>query len=254
MSQGGQGQTPMYGGNYRGGYQAPNYGSRMGAPMMAFNQPQQSNEFRYQPRGGYQAAPQAFNAYNPQPQGAALAAMANQNVMGFPRQPQMSGEFMAQPKGGLMAQGRNMISQAPQDEAPGFMVNQRAAPQQAQAPQQSFEQFAQTLGNSGMTSGQMQDAYQKSLQPAATNFWGNVGPGGTQNPYPQNPNWTPPQWGQQTFGFDPRSMAGKTVSKDLGWYYGQDAIGRTINNQGDAVPTFTPAQDGFNRTNPAWFR
>lgn len=237
MSQGGQGQSPMggygrpqygFGGNYGGGYQAPNYGSRMGAPMMAFKSQPNYTLGAGSPR--YAQDPNNPDAVN---------------LTGFGK-PQMSGEFMAgPPKGGLLA--------APQDQAPGFMVNQRMqAPQQA--PQQSFEQFASTLANSGMTSGQMQDAYQKSLQPAATNFWGNVGPGGTQNPYPQNPNWTPPQWGQQTFGFDPRSMAGKTVSKDLGWYYGQDAIGRQINNQGDAVPTFTPAQDGFNRTNPAWFR
>lgn len=243
MSQGGQGQSPM-GGSYGGGYQMP-FRSRGGYQY----QPQMSNEFAYQPRGGLQYQPQqAFNAYNPQPQGAALAAMSNQNVMGFPRQPQMSGEFSYQPKGGLLAAPQDAAAPSV-DSAPGFMVNQT---QPAQQPQQSFEQFAATLGNNGMTSGQMQDAYQKSLQPQ-TNFWGNVGPGGTQNPYPTMGDQPfNPAWGKQTFNFDPRSMAGKQVTGDLGWYYGRDAIGRTINNQGDAMAGFSRPADGFQRSRP-WF-
>ena len=235
-SGGGGGQFPQYG-------QQPNYASRMGGG--SYNAYGGGNSAAWRPRGGFMAEPSM------QPQGAALAQQANANVMGFPRmgQPQMSGEFQ-----GGMSQGKNMPMQAP-DSVPGFAVNQSAsAPQQA--PQQSFEQFSSTLGNSGMTSGQMQDAYQKSLQQASapTNFWGNVGPGGTQNPFPQTPNWTPPQWGQQTFGFDPRSMAGKQVTGDLGWYYGRDAIGRTIGNDGSAMAQPRPAADGFNRFNPAWQR
>jgi hypothetical protein len=154
--------------------------------------------------------------------------------------PQMSQDF----KGGIDP-GRNMMGQ----EVPGFQVNQMAAPSAVQQrPQQSFDQFAQTLQGSGLTSGAMQDAYQKSLQPQSTDFTRNVGPGGTQNPYPNSgPQPFPSNWGQQTFGFDPRSMAGKTVGKDMGWYYGQDAIGRQINNAGDAYPTFRGAADGFNR-------
>jgi len=162
-------------------------------------------------------------------------------------------------KGGAQAQGaidpgRNMISQAP-NAISGFMVNQRAAAPQ-QPPQQSFDQFQQTIGQgSGMTYGQMQDAYQKSIAPqSAPNgiFNGNIGPGGTANPYPNNPNPFPSNWGQQTFGFDPRAMAGKQVTGDMGWYYGRDAIGRTINNQGDAAPSFSGPASGPGRSRP-WF-
>lgn len=142
--------------------------------------------------------------------------------------------------------------QAPQTNQPMPTQGMAALNKPMQQPQQSFEQFAQTLNGSGMTSGQMQDAYQKSIQPASTqpNFWGNVGPGGTQNPFPGNSQPFPSNWGQQTFGFDPKSMAGKTVGKDMGWYYGQDAIGRNVNNQGNAVPSFGPPADGFQRRRP----
>ena len=130
-----------------------------------------------------------------------------------------------------------------QDSAPGVLVNQRAsAPQQ-----QSFEQFAATLGNNGMTSGQINDLYQKSLQPqSGTNFWANTGVG-TQQPAGFQ---TPENWGKQTYGFDPRAMAGKQVGADMAWYYGRDAIGRNINNQGDAVAGFTGPADGFQRRRP----
>ena len=136
-----------------------------------------------------------------------------------------------------------------------YQATQQQAPVQQARPQQSFEDFASTLSGSGMTSGQMNDLYQKQLAkasaPAPTNFWQNVGPGGTQNPYPtMGEQPFNPAWGKQTFGFDPRSMAGKQVTGDLGWYYGRDAIGRTINNQGDAVPTFSAPADGFQRRRP----
>jgi hypothetical protein len=137
-------------------------------------------------------------------------------------------------------------------------------PQQAQAavqpqqqlqnitppPQQSFEQFQQTFANggAGMSTGQMQDMYQKSLQPASTNFWGNAGVG-TQKP----PGFqTPAAWGTQTYGFDPRSLSGKQVTPDMAWYYGRDSIGRNINQAGDAYASFNPAFGG-GRSRP-WFK
>jgi hypothetical protein len=157
------------------------------------------------------------------------------------QQPETSGGLFADPRmqqfnrqGPQMSspnveQGRNMISQAPQ-----------------QAPQQSFEQFQQTLGNNGMSSGAMHDAYQKSLQPQSINFGQNTGVG-TQKPPGFNPD---PAWGNQTYGFDPKAMAGKTVGQDMAWYYGQDSVGRPINNQGDAYSQFRSPADGYQRTNP----
>lgn len=228
----------MNGGGY-GGQQNPSmgsFGNRQTYGNQAF-MPQRGG-FQYQPQTGGEMSytqrmpvPQ-FNPMNSQPQGKSLADFSNQNVAGF---------------SGLLGQPQQA------QEAPGFMVNQRNDVQPPpQPPQQSFEQFAATLGNNGMTSGQMQDAYQKSLQPQ-TNFWGNVGPGGTQNPYPTMGDQPfNPAWGKQTFNFDPRSMAGKQVTGDLGWYYGRDAIGRTINNQGDAVAGFSRPADGFQRSRP-WF-
>lgn len=149
---------------------------------------------------------------------------------------------------GAIDPGRNMTGVM----APGFNVNQQAAqPQAPQQPQQSFEQFQQTLGNgSGMTYGQQQDAYQKSLQPQNGIYNGNIGPGGTQNPYPGNPNPFPAAWGQQTYGFDPKAMAGKQIGADMGWFYGRDSIGRTVGNDGTAMAGFSPPADGFQRRRP----
>lgn len=129
----------------------------------------------------------------------------------------------------------------------GLLASSQAAPQ-TQAPQgQTLEQFTASLGNAGQyTPGQISDMYAKQSQP--TNFWANTGVG-TQQP---NGFTTPANWGQQTYGFDPRAQAGKKVGNDMGWFYGRDAIGRTINNQGDAVAGFSSAADGFNRSRP-WF-
>lgn len=240
MSQGGQGQSPM---NY-GGYSRPQYG---------FNRPQY---------GGY-------NGYIP-PQmpifpGQSTTSEGGWAAAGRPRQgiPQMSTGYtvnepmpqqapqMSQPYQSNMS--KPMMMQGPQMSQP-FQATQMQAPQQPQQPQQSFEDFASTLSGSGMTSGQMNDLYQKQIAKASapTNFFQNVGPGGTQNPFPQSPQPFPSQWGNQTFNFDPKSMAGKQVTGDLGWYYGRDAIGRQINNQGDAVAGFSSPADGFQRSRP-WF-
>lgn len=248
---GGGGQFPQYG-------QQPNYGSRMGAGMNYGG----GNSVNYQPRGGgFQADPgvstmnQRFpvNRYQAPQQGFGPQGFTGNEWMGgqqqpmgnsfaFSQAPQMSDEYRrSDPQTQPVQAG---------DSAPGFSVNQRMAPPQSNSTQ-SFEQFASTLGDSGMTSGQMQDAYQKSIQPQSTNFWGNVGPGGTQNPYPgAGAQPFNPAWGNQTFGFDPRAMAGKQVTGDLGWYYGRDAIGRNINNAGDAVPSFGAPADGFQRRRP----
>lgn len=167
-----------------------------------------------------------------------------------------------QPRGGLpevggqfnpMTGSQNL--QAPRQMPQMSSGNMEQATPQTQPitqPQQTFEQFAATMGNNGMTSGQLNDAYQKSIQQqsAPTNFWANVGPGGTQNPFPGKQQPFPSQWGNQTFGFDPKSMAGKQVTGDLGWYYGRDAIGRTIGQDGNAMAGFSGAADGFNRSRP----
>lgn len=237
MSQGVQGQSPM---NY-GGYSRPQYG---------FNRPQY---------GGY-------NGYIP-PQmpifpGQSTTSEGGWTAAGRPRQgiPQMStgysvNEPMPQTGGSFNPMVGSQMQPTPQMSQP-FQSTQQQAPMQQARPQQSFEDFASTLSGSGMTSGQMNDLYQKQLAkasaPAPTNFWQNVGPGGTQNPFPQSPQPFPSQWGNQTFNFDPKSMAGKQVTGDLGWYYGRDAIGRQINNQGDAVAGFSSPADGFQRSRP-WF-
>lgn len=222
------------GGSYGGGYQTP---------------------YTPKPRGGLQYQPQTggemfYNKTPAQPT-YALGAGSPQYAPnpGNPNEVTMTGfgkPSLAQQSdanvGSFFGYGRT-------PDTGGLLANQQASFQPAPAPQQqSFEQFAATLGNNGMTSGQMQDAYQKSLQPASTNFWANTGVG-TQKPAGFV---TPPQWGTQTYGFDPKAMAGKQVTGDLGWYYGRDAIGRTINNQGDAVAGFSRPADGFQRSRP-WF-
>lgn len=154
---------------------------------------------------------------------------------------------------GFMVRNNGATFNGPQMSQP-YQATQQQAPMQQARPQQSFEDFASTLSGSGMTSGQMNDLYQAQIAKASapTNFWQNVGPGGTQNPFPQSPQPFPQNWGQQRFNFDPRSLAGQQVTGDLGWYYGRDAIGRTINAQGDAVTGFSRPADGFQRTRP-WF-
>ena len=218
----------------QGGYSMPQsgYGNQAFMPQRGGYryQPQTGGEMSYTQRMPVPQYSGGFNPMNSQPQGKALADFSNQNVAGF---------------SGLLGQPQQA------QEAPGFMVNQRQDVQPMQPPQgQTFEQFAQTLGNSGMTSGQISDLYAKQQAQAQsapqTNFWANTGVG-TQRPAGFQ---TPPQWCNQTYGFDPRSMAGKQVTGDLGWYYGRDAIGRTINNQGDAVPTFSAPADGFQRRRP----
>lgn len=183
-----------------------------------------------QPRGGI---PPVGGQFNPMVGSQTNPTMPSQG-------PVMSSDNMEQFNPSTQPMGNQAQSQAPQTQAP----------QQSRAPQQTFEQFAATMGENGMTSGQLNDAYQKSIQPQATNFWGNVGPGGTQNPFPGKTQPFPSQWGNQTFGFDPRALAGQQVTGDKGWYYGRDAIGRTIGNDGSAMAGFGGAADGFNRSRP----
>ncbi len=251
MSAGGYGgfqQPQMQYGRPQGGY-----GRQMSTGFMQQRSPQMSTGYSVQEQapqsGGYSGyIPPQWPIFPPQTTTSEGGWTAAGRPSGIINPPQMSNPYQVQ-------------EQAPQDMSQLNKPAMMQGPQMStgnsmqQAPQQTFEQFAQTLGNNGMTSGQMQDAYQKSIQQASapTNFWSNVGPGGTQNPFPQTPQPFPSNWGNQTFGFDPRSMAGKQVTGDLGWYYGRDAIGRTINNQGDAVANFGRPADGYQRTNP-WQR
>lgn len=200
-------------------------------------------------QGGPQGGPQMSTGYtvNEQaPQGFMWQQGATPGNPVYGMNPQMSQPYQSN-------MNKPMMMQGPQMSQP-FQSTQQQAPVQQARPQQSFEDFASTLSGSGMTSGQMNDLYQKQIAKASapTNFWQNVGPGGTQNPFPQSPQPFPQNWGQQRFNFDPRSLAGQQVTGDLGWYYGRDAIGRQINAQGDAVPTFRSPADGFQRTRP-WF-
>lgn len=210
--------------------------------------------------GGFQGGPQTsmgsfadprvqqFNRQIPMEGGGGWPQTGgNQFNLGAPRQiPQMSNPYQV-----------SQEPQAPQIQAPEMSrphqlnqgLLQQQAPVQQARPQQSFEDFASTLSGSGMSSGQMNDLYQQQLQKTAappTNFWQNTGVG-TQKP---NGFVTPPSWGQQTYGFDPMSMVGKTVGRDMGWYYGMDSVGRQVNNRGEAVPTFRTPADGYQRRAP----
>lgn len=252
-SGGGGGQFPQYGQNSYG--RMGGYGQSYAPdPRMAQFQPMRVQD------GG---------------QNSSIPSWANQNQSGgFPVPPQMpifpgqtttsegGWATAGQPRGGInppqisgpfnpmvgSQMNKPMPMEGPQMSAPNVQTQTpMSAPMQQQRPQQSFEQFAQTLGNNGMTSGQMQDAYQKSISSQSSpNFWANTGVG-TQKPAGFS---TPPQWGNQTYGFDPRSMAGKTVGQDMAWYYGQDSVGRNINNAGDAVANGRVPADGFQRRAP----
>lgn len=204
------------------------------------------NSAQWQPRGGFQYSP--------------------------PQSPMTGGEYVA-------SGSRFMpVNYAAPQQAPasnpwglgGFTGNEwkgaaqgQDQVQMASQPVNRYQPALATTGDTpiaGMSAAALNDPnlpmmYRKQLQaqfgtgmPQApqTNFWANTG-AGTQRP-PGFP--TPPEWGQQTYGFDPRAMAGKQVTGDLGWYYGRDAIGRTINNQGDAVPSFSAPADGFQRRRP----
>ena len=257
------GQMPM---TSAGGWNTANAGGYAGMPgqsamnsdaMMRQNF-MRSGMARFGGRGGM------FGSFQNGPQGgggsyryAIEPELGNMTKPMMMQGPQMStgysvNEPMPQTGGSFNPMVGSQMSQMSQP----YQATQQQAPVQQARPQQSFEDFASTLSGSGMTSGQMNDLYQKQLAkasaPAPTNFWQNVGPGGTQNPFPQSPQPFPQNWGQQRFNFDPRSLAGQQVTGDLGWYYGRDAIGRTINAQGDAVPTFRSPADGFQRTRP-WF-
>lgn len=143
------------------------------------------------------------------------------------------------------------------NEIPGSPVNQAAQNGSAQAPQLA------TTGNTpiaGMGAAALNDPnlpmmYRQQLQaqfgvgmPQQPNKGYNFGTYG-QAPVPQA-NQFPPGWGPQDMGFNPRGMAGTNVQGNQAWYYGRDAVGRPINNQGDAYAQFSGAADGFSRARP----
>lgn len=264
-----------YGGGYGGMFGFPmmqQFGGQRFGPqsMQAYGQPAMSGGSFQDPRMQQFGRQMAPSYQGGMPQGGQFAGMPSQQSMNSDAQMRANymrggggGGMFAPPQGQLQTGGQfNPMTGSQNLQAPRQMPQmssgnmeqftpQTPTTQPAAQPQQSFEQFAATLNGSGMTSGQINDAYQKSIQPQATNFWQNVGPGGTQNPYPNaGAQPFPSNWGQQSFGFDPRSLAGQQVTGDKGWYYGRDAIGRQINNQGDAYATFRGAADGFNRSRP----
>lgn len=246
--------------------QQPDYGSRFGAPAFPLRNPPPT----YGSRRGWPMLPFMSPPNYPQLPGQG----------GMFGNPQMSDEFRTtdrqMPVNRYQAPGidpgRNMMAEAPgftmnqrfdpgqQAEAPGFMVNQR----QDQPPGGMA-----TTGNTpiaGMSAAALNDPYLPAMyrkqlqeqgiqsastpnagQPQQPNFWQNTGVG-TQ----QIPGYGNPAWGPQTYGFDPRSMAGKTVGQDMAWYYGQDAVGRPVNAAGDAYAQFRSPADGFQRTRP-WY-
>lgn len=243
MSGGGYGQSPMQG----------SFGNRQAYGGQGMSYQPRGGGFQYQPQmsGEFQGGQPEYRLGAGAPRYGPTNDPNRIDLMGFG--PQAQAPQPAQKSwGGQGFTGMEFMGgrqQQPPMQTPGFDVMQRQAPVQPfQPPQpqgQSFEQFAQTLGNSGMTSGQMQDLYAKQSQ-GNYNFGANTGVG-TQRPA----GFTPPDtWGPQTYGFDPRSMAGKNVTKDLGWYYGMDAVGRPINDQGDAYSQFRSPADGYQRTNP----
>lgn len=251
------GQPAMSGGSFQdprmqqfGRQMAPSYQGGMPQGGQFAGMPsQQSMNSDAQMRANYMRGGGGGGMFAP-PQMSGLNPNFAGRQMSTPNQMQTGGQFNP-----MMGSQTNptmpMQNPAISDGNMETYTPQTPTTQPAAQPQQSFEQFAATLNGSGMTSGQINDAYQKSIQPPPSNFWQNVGPGGTQNPYPNaGAQPFPSNWGQQSFGFDPRSLAGQQVTGDKGWYYGRDAIGRQINNQGDAYATFRGAADGFNRSRP----
>ena len=119
-----------------------------------------------------------------------------------------------------------------EQSAPGFPVNQNGS---------GMAKPMVDTGVAGMGSAAMNDPnlpmmYRQQAQ--AKGIWQPPG-APTQPPAGQPPVNKP---------FDPRAFAGQNVSQDQAWYYGQDAVGRPINNQGDAYATFRNPADGFART------
>ena len=206
----------MSGGGYGGGGQFPQYGgSTMNYgqnPSMGGYNPMRGSQMRPMPTQGAMQMPETSLHSSAPPQG--MGSMMNRYGQGGG--PQM-----------------NPGMQMPEMSTPhSFVRPQQAMPTQAaQAPQQSFDDFSRTLAPGSMSMGQMQDLYAAKQKASGPAF--------------------PEGWKRGDTSFDPQGMAGKTVTQDNAWYYGQDAVGRPINNAGDAYAQFNPAAGG-GRNRP-WF-
>lgn len=232
---------------YGGGNEVPYMPPARGGLQYDPNTPQMSGEFQGGNQGGQRGSPMAQPAQQWGTKG--FTGMEFQSPAPTPLPPGSQpspdyGSRFGAPLDALRKQppfpqmpgidpGRNMTN-----EAPGMMVNQRAAQQNPlnpmqPPPRQSLEDFTSTLSNPGAyNSGQIADLYaqqQKSFD------------NGTYGTPPDPRGKAPAAWGPQNYDFNRKDMAGKFVTPDLAWSYGFDAIGRQIGNDGNAMSLGRPA-------------
>ena len=230
----------MSGGGYGGGGQFPQYGgSTMNYgqnPSMGGYNPMRGSQMRPMPTQGAMQMPETSLHSSAPPQG--MGSMMNRYGQGGGGYGDMGGAF-SRFQSGMLGGGPTEMRQGmqiPEMSTPhSFVRPQPTMPTQqtqaAQAPQQSFDDFSRTLAPGSMSMGQMQDLYAAKQKASGPAF--------------------PEGWKRGDTSFDPQGMAGKTVTQDNAWYYGQDAVGRPINNAGDAYAQFNPAAGG-GRNRP-WF-
>lgn len=248
----------MSGGGY-GGQSFQPYGQ---SQSFGGQNPWQRSQYGAGNKMGYQGQSNPASFYDPMkgPQSTV------QNQM-----PQTGGPFNPMIGGGYMA-GRGPGPQTGgMEPKPTYTLGQ-GAPIYAPTPGDPYSETLQGWSGSGISDPNPQVPIQQNgsgmAKPMVETGVAGMGSAAMNDPnlpmmYRQQAQakgiWQPPGMGNpnapaqppappQNKPFDPRAFAGQTVTPEQAWYYGQDAIGRKINNQGDAYASFSNPADGFART------